>query len=237
MKKYLLKLAGMLVMSLPLAFTSCEMKSDMEIPLGVDTEALVLGQEGCSTNFTIYSTMDWNVKLSKPVEWMSLSALRGHGKGNVEISTPPNYGVVRCVDLLILGGGDTLTVKLTQKGEGVIFNFKEKVRIGKEAQSLKAVFENNLREELQYVQDSVAYKKYIFPDEDDEDVAEPETAWISGVKLTKDGFLEANITENTGTRPRKAEIWLIYMDANEKEHKAFLSLVQDIVTIIPEEDE
>ena len=106
-------------MSLPLAFTSCEMKSDMEIPLGVDTEALVLGQEGGSTNFTIYSTMDWNVKLSKPVEWMSLSALRGHGKGNVEISTPPNYGVVRCVDLLILGGGDTLTVKLTQKGEGV----------------------------------------------------------------------------------------------------------------------
>lgn len=68
-------------------------------------------------------------------------------------------------------------------------------------------------------------------------MAEPDVAWVSRVKLTKDGFLEANITENTGTRPRKAEIWLIYTDANEKEHKAFLSLVQDIVTIIPEEDE
>ena len=57
-------------MSLPLAVTSCEMKSDMDIPLGVDTEALVLGKEGGSTNFTIYSTMDWKVELSKKVEWI-----------------------------------------------------------------------------------------------------------------------------------------------------------------------
>lgn len=224
-------------MSLTLAFASCEMKSDMEIPLAVDTEALTLGKEGGSTNFSIYSTSDWNVKLSKPVEWMSLSNLRGHGKGNVEISTPPNYGVVRRVDLIIIGGSDTLTVKLTQEGESVIFNFKDRVRIGKESQLLKAVFENNLGAEIEFVQDSVAYKKYVFPDEDDEDVTELPTDWISGIDLSEDGFLKANIAANTGDRPRRAEIWLIYTDAREREHKAFLNLVQDVVTIGPEDGE
>ena len=56
MKKYLLKLTGLLAMSLTLAFASCEMKSDTEIPLAVDTEALTLRKEGGSTNFSIYST-------------------------------------------------------------------------------------------------------------------------------------------------------------------------------------
>lgn len=212
-------------------FLACEQESDMNLPLAVDHVALDLKQNGGTTNFIIYSTGEWSVSLSKPVDWVSLSVLAGHGKGNVEISVSPNYGVVRRVDLIINGQGETKVIKLTQTGKDVIFNFVEGVNIGKDASRVKAVFENNLGVELANVRDSIAYKKYLFSDEDDEDVPEPEGGWISDIDLSEDGFVNFSVSENTSEeRPRKAEIWLIYEDAREKVHKASVEIIQDIVT-------
>lgn len=233
MKSILTKIAGFLIAALPFVFVSCEQDSDMHLALAVDHTALNLKQEGGTTNFTIYSTGEWNVVLSKPVDWMSLSVLAGKGKGNVEISSSPNYGVVRRVDLIIQGQGETKIIKLTQSGEDVIFNFVEEMKIGKDAQTLKALFESNLGPEMVSVRDSIAYQKFLLPDEDEEDAPEAEVDWISGIDLTEEGFLKAEVKANEGNRPRKAQIWLIYEDAREKVHKAYLDIVQDIVTIDP----
>ena len=52
-----------------LLLTGCEMDSDMDLPLNVDSNKYTLTSDAGSTQVRIYSTGEWSVRLSEDVEW------------------------------------------------------------------------------------------------------------------------------------------------------------------------
>ena len=57
--------------------TGCEMDSDMDLPLNVDSNKYTLTSDAGSTQVRIYSTGEWSVRLSEDVEWASINRLNG----------------------------------------------------------------------------------------------------------------------------------------------------------------
>ena len=62
-----------------LLLTGCEMDSDMDLPLNVDSNKYTLTSDAGSTQVRIYSTGEWSVRLSEDVEWASINRLNGSG--------------------------------------------------------------------------------------------------------------------------------------------------------------
>ena len=81
-----------------LLLTGCEMDSDMDLPLNVDSNKYTLTSDAGSTQVRIYSTGEWSVRLSEDVEWASINRLNGSGNTPVLFKYGANYGVPRAVD-------------------------------------------------------------------------------------------------------------------------------------------
>ena len=78
-----------------LLLTGCEMDSDMDLPLNVDSNKYTLTSDAGSTQVRIYSTGEWSVRLSEDVEWASINRLNGSGNTPVLFKYGANYGVPR----------------------------------------------------------------------------------------------------------------------------------------------
>ena len=87
-----------------LLLTGCEMDSDMDLPLNVDSNKYTLTSDAGSTQVRIYSTGEWSVRLSEDVEWASINRLNGSGNTPVLFKYGANYGVPRAVDITRTGG-------------------------------------------------------------------------------------------------------------------------------------
>lgn len=100
-----------------LLLTGCEMDSDMDLPLNVDSNKYTLTSDAGSTQVRIYSTGEWSVRLSEDVEWASINRLNGSGNTPVLFKYGANYGVPRAVDIIFTRGGLEQAVRMTQEGE------------------------------------------------------------------------------------------------------------------------
>ena len=87
-----------------LLLTGCEMDSDMDLPLNVDSNKYTLTSDAGSTQVRIYSTGEWSVRLSEDVEWASINRLNGSGNTPVLFKYGANYGVPRAVDIIFTRG-------------------------------------------------------------------------------------------------------------------------------------
>lgn len=72
-----------------LLLTGCEMDSDMNLPLNVDSNKYTLTSDAGSTQVRIYSTGEWSVRLSEDVEWASINRLNGSGNTPYCSNTAP----------------------------------------------------------------------------------------------------------------------------------------------------
>ena len=99
-----------------LLLTGCEMDSDMDLPLNVDSNKYTLTSDAGSTQVRIYSTGEWSVRLSEDVEWASINRLNGSGNTPVLFKYGANYGVPRAVDIIFTRGGLEQAVRMTQEG-------------------------------------------------------------------------------------------------------------------------
>ena len=88
-----------------LLLTGCEMDSDMDLPLNVDSNAYTLTAEAGSTQVRIYSTGEWSVRLSEDVDWATINRLNGSGNTPVLFKYSANYGVPRAVEIIFTRGG------------------------------------------------------------------------------------------------------------------------------------
>lgn len=99
-----------------LLLTGCEMDSDMDLPLNVDSNKYTLTSDAGSTQVRIYSTGEWSVRLSEDVEWASINRLNGSGNTPVLFKYGANYGVPRAVDIIFTRGGLEQAVRMTAGG-------------------------------------------------------------------------------------------------------------------------
>ena len=98
-----------------LLLTGCEMDSDMNLPLNVDSNKYTLTSDAGSTQVRIYSTGEWSVRLSEDVEWASINRLNGSGNTPVLFKYGANYGVPRTVDIIFTRGGLEQAVRMRAK--------------------------------------------------------------------------------------------------------------------------
>lgn len=211
-------------------FAACEKNSDTTVPLGVDTRDVTLTKAGGSTKIMIWSTGQWNLRFENPVEWASLDRLKGAGNNTVTLSYSPNYDVIRQVKVIVESGAQADTVSFTQDGNAAVsMSFVRSQEIESAAAAVVFPLRTNLENHLDEITVDVEYRKFLFSDEDDEDVPEPESGWISDVKLSRDEtgcVLSATVAANAGSRPRKAAFNLSYTDVKGSVHKTSTELVQ-----------
>ena len=156
-----------------LLLTGCEMDSDMEMPLNVDSNKYKLTSHAGSTQLRIYSTGEWSVRLSEDVEWASINRLTGSGNTPVLFKYGANYGVPRAVDIIFTRGGLEQAVRMTQEGEDPILSLEEsRIEIFSNPWDLRIGLDNNLREDYKQIRDTIVYS--VIPDEDDDETPEPD---------------------------------------------------------------
>ena len=151
-----------------LLLTGCEMDSDMNLPLNVDSNKYTLTSDAGSTQVRIYSTGEWSVRLSEDVEWASINRLNGSGNTPVLFKYGANYGVPRTVDIIFTRGGLEQAVRMTQEGEDPILSLEEsRIEIFSNPWDLRIGLDNNLREDYKQIRDTIVYS--VIPDEDDDE--------------------------------------------------------------------
>ena len=156
-----------------LLLTGCEMDSDMDLPLNVDSNKYTLTSDAGSTQVRIYSTGEWSVRLSENVEWASINRLNGSGNTPVLFKYGANYGVPRAVDIIFTRGGLEQAVRMTQEGENPILSLEEsRIEIFSNPWDLRIGLDNNLREDYKQIRDTIVYS--VIPDEDDDETPEPD---------------------------------------------------------------
>ena len=90
-----------------LLLTGCEMDSDMDLPLNVDSNKYTLTSDAGSTQVRIYSTGEWSVRLSEDVEWASINRLNGSGNTPVLFKYGSHNGITQYRNLIIRSEGTT----------------------------------------------------------------------------------------------------------------------------------
>lgn len=206
---------------------SCEKNSDLCLPLAVNSRQIVLNATGGNTEMEIYSTSDWSVAFDSKIDWASLNRLKGTGNDFIILSYAPNYDVHRAVKLLINTSELADTVKFIQKGKDVVLNFGDPVTVEADTTKASLALNSNLYNHYDEVAVTVNYVKYLYNDEDDEDVPEPVGGWITDVQLLY-GQAVCTITQNVGAdRPRKATITLDYTDVYGTAFTTTATLIQE----------
>ena len=207
-----------------LLLTGCEMDSDMDLPLNVDSNAYTLTAEAGSTQVRIYSTGEWSVRLSEDVDWATINRLNGSGNTPVLFKYSANYGVPRAVEIIFTRGGREQTIRMTQEGKDPVLTLDEsRIELFSNPWNLRIGLENNLKENYRQIRDSIAYS--VIPDEDDDETPEPDQEWIENLEIGTDAVTFSTL-ENTSPRKRQAAITLTYTDAREKKHTVTLTVTQ-----------
>lgn len=207
-----------------LLLTGCEMDSDMDLPLNVDSNKYTLTSDAGSTQVRIYSTGEWSVRLSEDVEWASINRLNGSGNTPVLFKYGANYGVPRAVDIIFTRGGLEQAVRMTQEGEDPILSLEEsRIEIFSNPWDLRIGLDNNLREDYKQIRDTIVYS--VIPDEDDDETPEPDEEWIENLAVGTDAVTFSTL-KNNSPRKRQAAITLTYIDAKEKKHTVTLTVTQ-----------
>lgn len=207
-----------------LLLTGCEMDSDMDLPLNVDSNKYTLTSDAGSTQVRIYSTGEWSVRLSEDVEWASINRLNGSGNTPVLFKYGANYGVPRAVDIIFTRGGLEQAVRMTQEGEDPILSLEEsRIEIFSNPWDLRIGLDNNLREDYKQIRDTIVYS--VIPDEDDDETPEPDEEWIENLTVGTDAVTFSTL-KNNSPRKRQAAITLTYIDAKEKKHAVTLTVTQ-----------
>lgn len=211
-----------------LLLTGCEMDSDMNLPLNVDSNKYTLTSDAGSTQVRIYSTGEWSVRLSEDVEWASINRLNGSGNTPVLFKYGANYGVPRTVDIIFTRGGLEQAVRMTQEGEDPILSLEEsRIEIFSNPWDLRIGLDNNLREDYKQIRDTIVYS--VIPDEDDDETPEPDEEWIENLAVGTDAVTFSTL-KNNSPRKRQAAITLTYIDAKEKKHAVTLTVTQRTTT-------
>ena len=91
--------------------------------------------------------------------------------------------------------------------------------------SVELGFKTNLVKHLDVIENEVSYLKYLFDDEDDEDVPTPEGGWVQGVSVSEE-MVTATLAPNTGTRPRRARITLKFTKLDGKTTTTYAEITQ-----------
>ena len=207
-----------------LLLTGCEMDSDMDLPLNVDSNAYTLTAEAGSTQVRIYSTGEWSVRLSEDVDWATINRLNGSGNTPILFKYSANYGVPRAVEIIFTRGGREQTIRMTQEGKDPVLTLDEsRIELFSNPWNLRIGLENNLKENYRQIRDSIAYS--VIPDEDDDETPEPDQEWIENLEIGTDAVTFSTL-ENTSPRRRQAAITLTYTDAREKKHTVTLTVTQ-----------
>ena len=207
-----------------LLLTGCEMDSDMDLPLNVDSNKYTLTSDAGSTQVRIYSTGEWSVRLSEDVEWASINRLNGSGNTPVLFKYGANSGVPRAVDIIFTRGGLEQAVRMTQEGEDPILSLEEsRIEIFSNPWDLRIGLDNNLREDYKQIRDTIVYS--VIPDEDDDETPEPDEEWIENLAVGTDAVTFSTL-KNNSPRKRQAAITLTYIDAKEKKHAVTLTVTQ-----------
>ena len=207
-----------------LLLSGCEMNSDMDLPLNVDSNKYTLTADAGSTQVRIYSTGEWSARLSEDVDWATIDRLGGEGNGWITFKYAANYGVPRTVDILFNRGGGEQVIRMTQEGKDPILSLKEsRIEIFSNPWDLSVGMENNLKEDYRQIKDTIVYS--VIPDEDDDETPEPDQEWIENLEIGTDAVTFSTL-ENTSPRKRQAEITLTYVDAKEKKHAVTLTVTQ-----------
>lgn len=210
-----------------LGVCACEKDSNMYLPLAVDSRKIVLESTGGTTEVQIYSTYDWQVAFDEQVDWASLDRLKGTGNDFIRLSYAPNYDIHRAVTLLINANPLKDTVRFIQKGNAAVLNFTGSATAEADTTAARISLNTNLENHFDEVEVIIEYQKYLYDDEDDEDVPEPVGGWISDVSLYSDR-VECKFSANVGAdRPRKAAITLQYTDVYETLFTTSTTLVQN----------
>ena len=213
------------VLGLP---AGCEMNSDMDLPLNVNSNAYSLPSSAGITRIPIYSTGEWSVRLSEEVDWASIDRLGGRGNGTIIFKYAPNYGVPRAVDVLFSGNGREQAIRMTQAGEDPEMNLDvNRLELFADAWSAAVALNNNLKEHYTEIRDTVVYSIIPGEDDDPEDLPAPDEAWVDGLQIDGE-YLRFRTLANTTTHARKAVVTLSYTDAMEQEHTSTITLEQGI---------
>ncbi len=207
-----------------LLMTGCEMNSDMDLPLNVNSNEYTLTSSSGITSIPIYSNGEWSARLSENVNWATINRLGGTSNGLIEFKYAANYGVARAVELIVTKGGQEQIIRLTQEGKGVILALSEsQINLFSNPWNLRVGLENNIREDYKQIKDSIAYS--VIPTEDEDQAPEPDEEWIENLKITTD-TISLDTKPNLSTHSRQAVITLTYIDAWEKSHKVTLTITQ-----------
>lgn len=207
-----------------LLLTGCEMDSDMDLPLNVNSHAYTLSADAGSTRVQIYSTGEWSVRLSEDVDWATIDRLGGSGNTAVVFKYSANYGVPRAVDVIFARGGEEQAIRMTQEGKAPILSLQEsRIEIFSNPWNLRVGITSNLGENYEQIRDTVVYT--VIPDEDDDLTPEPDEEWIENLTVGADA-VTFSTRENTSPRKRQAAITLRYTDAKERVYSVTLTVTQ-----------
>lgn len=204
----------------------CEMNSDMDLPLNVNSNAYSLSAAAGITRIPIYSTSSWSVRLSEPVEWASLGATGGNGNGSVLFKYAPNYGVPRAVDVIFSGNGREQIIRMTQAGKDPEMDLGvSQMELFADAWSASVELKNNLKEHYSEISHEVVYSILPGEDEDEEDIPDAGEEWVEELTIDPQSLSFRTLPNTTG-RARRAVITLSYTDANETVHNSSITLEQ-----------
>ena len=208
------------------AFASCEKNSDTTFDLAVDAVDIKLDNVSGSTKVNVWSTKHWTARFKDPVDWASLDRIEGEGNSAITFSWAQNVDIERQVKLIFDIPGKSDTVVFTQKGAfDPSMSFTGSKTVEASATSVEMGFKTNLQLHLDEIENEVSYLKYLFDDEDDEDVAEPQGGWVKGVSVNEES-VAVTLEPNTGDRPRKARITLNFTPVTGSAKTTYAEITQ-----------
>lgn len=220
----ILTISGLLLL---FGAAACEKNSDTTLPLAVDNRTVTLDKDAKKpTKFNIWTTGEWTARFREKVDWASLERLSGAGNGAIWLYYAPNPDIVRRVEVIVEAESLADTIVFTQPGAhepAMSFTGAQTV----EAEATEAVFgfSTTLGNHLDEIETDVSYQKYLFDDEDDEDVAEPETGWVQDIRLGQES-VTVTLSPNTGSRPRRATLNLTFVSVEGRKYTTSTGLLQ-----------
>lgn len=217
---------AMLVATLLCTISSgCERNSELDLPLAVNSNGLLLETKGGATHIMIYSDGDWKVRFERPIQWGALDVLAGTGNSDVVFSYAENLEAARRVRLLVSNSHTTDTVVLVQKGFATRLALQEhEIRVPKNQAGITIPLATNLREQF-YANDYQQGVRIVVTDpdaaitgeeEDNGDKPADEFPWILKPFSGSPEHLGFGVAPNETGEDRQAKITLLFLDGLNK---------------------
>lgn len=211
------------------AFCGCERDSDLDLPLAVNSNGLLLETKGGATHIMIYSDGDWNVRFNHPIQWGALNVLGGTGNRDVVFSYAENLEAARRVRLLISNSHATDTVVLVQKGFTTQLALQEnEIDVPRSQAGITIPLTTNLKEQF-YANDYQNGVRIVVTDPDavitgddnedeDEDEEKPgdEFPWILKPFSGSPEHIGFGVAPNDTGEDRQAKITVFFLDGQNK---------------------